>query len=92
MSTIKQIKDYRIPMKKNHSIFVWFLFKPIRKLYNYCSFLNKNYFTIFFNVLKTCDFHTIQNKSKFKILKTYNICTIKNKSKFLVYNKCVSFV
>ena len=48
------------PMKKNHLIFIRFLYNSIRKLYDYCIFSNKNNRTTFFDVLKTYDFCMIK--------------------------------
>jgi hypothetical protein len=47
-------------MKKDHPIFVQYLFKSVRKSYNYCSFLDKNGHADFCSVLKVCDFCTIE--------------------------------
>jgi hypothetical protein len=51
-----------IPMKKDHPIFVQYLFKSVWKSYNYCSFLDKNGHADFCSVLKVCDICTIENK------------------------------
>ncbi|PKK75152.1 hypothetical protein RhiirC2_773983 [Rhizophagus irregularis] len=46
------------PMKKNHPIFVQYLFKFVWKLYNYCRFLDKNSYEVFQSILKVCNFCT----------------------------------
>ena len=46
------------PMKKDHPIFVQYLFKSVWKSYNYCSFLDKNGHAVFYSVLNVCDFCT----------------------------------
>src|SRR6266498_2842828 len=76
------------PMKKDHPIFVQYLFKSVWKSYNYCSFLDKNGHAEFYSVLKVCDFCTIENKLKFRIQKMFNFCTIK----ILGYKNCVIIV
>src|SRR5205823_7207965 len=75
-------------MKKDHPIFVQYLFKSMWKSYNYCSFLDKNGHAVFYSVLNVCDFCTIENQLKFRIQKTFNFCTIK----FLGYKNCAIIV
>src|SRR5271169_2887368 len=57
------------PMKKDHPIFVQYLFKCVWKSYNYCSFLDKNGHVDVCSILNVCDFHTIENLG-------YNNCSI----------------
>src|SRR6266496_3513001 len=85
---IEYINVYLSPMKKDHPIFVQYLFKSVWKSYNYCSFLDKNGHAEFYSVLKVCDFCTIENKLKFRIQKMFNFCTIK----ILGYKNCVIIV
>ena len=67
-------------MKKDHPIFVRYLFKSVWKSCNYCSFLDKNRHTDFCSILKVCNFCTIENKLKFRIQKT-----------FILYNKILGY-
>ena len=65
------------PMNKDNPIFVPYLCKSVWKSYNYCSFLDKNGHTDFYNVLNMCDYCTIENKLKYNIQKMFHFRAIK---------------